>query len=325
MCRTVRPEAEPPLRQCPAELPCTRKQGAAGTWPEKNTLSAKQYSAGGRFFNPAAPLFSKKREHAGKKRFSDLHFPRDGVWYRFGKRSIKRRRNHADRTANASEQIPRAAIFRRWGVFLFPAPGSCPRAVRGPAVTTARVRRLRSACAAEFPQCRGTDRKPRRHARRRGNRSPGADARWPHVPDFCAAASVGCGAPQSGTRPRIRFPRPGAHCFDRAIFPFPAFSASFSPRESGTGPGLTGIPGRALIPANSFPAQPPPPHGKAFRRDPCGAWRFEHRTCFPLVKEGGCIMKRYLAEHWDTVLCIGLSILLAVGGVLAYFWMFPSQ
>ena len=36
-------------------------------------------------------------------------------------------------------------------------------------------------------------------------------------------------------------------------------------------------------------------------------------------------MKRYLAEHWDTVLCIGLSILLAVGGVLAYFWMFPSK
>ena len=30
-------------------------------------------------------------------------------------------------------------------------------------------------------------------------------------------------------------------------------------------------------------------------------------------------MKRYLSEHWDTVLCIGLSILLAIGGVLAYF------
>ena len=37
------------------------------------------------------------------------------------------------------------------------------------------------------------------------------------------------------------------------------------------------------------------------------------------------VMKRYLAEHWDTVLCIGLSILLAVGGILAYFWMFPSE
>ena len=36
-------------------------------------------------------------------------------------------------------------------------------------------------------------------------------------------------------------------------------------------------------------------------------------------------MKRYLAEHWDTVLCIGLSVLLAVVGVLAYFWMFPSE
>jgi len=36
-------------------------------------------------------------------------------------------------------------------------------------------------------------------------------------------------------------------------------------------------------------------------------------------------MKRYLAEHWDAVLCIGLSILLAVGGILAYFWMFPSE
>ena len=36
-------------------------------------------------------------------------------------------------------------------------------------------------------------------------------------------------------------------------------------------------------------------------------------------------MKRYLAEHWDTVLCIGLSILLAVIGILAYFWMFPSE
>ncbi len=36
-------------------------------------------------------------------------------------------------------------------------------------------------------------------------------------------------------------------------------------------------------------------------------------------------MKRYLAEHWDTILCIGLSILLAVIGILAYFWMFPSE
>ena len=36
-------------------------------------------------------------------------------------------------------------------------------------------------------------------------------------------------------------------------------------------------------------------------------------------------MKRYLAEHWDAILCIGLSILLAVGSVLAYFRMFPSE
>ena len=37
------------------------------------------------------------------------------------------------------------------------------------------------------------------------------------------------------------------------------------------------------------------------------------------------IMKRYLAEHWDTVLCVCLSILLLIGGILAYFWMFPSN
>ena len=36
-------------------------------------------------------------------------------------------------------------------------------------------------------------------------------------------------------------------------------------------------------------------------------------------------MKRYLAEHWDAILCIGLRILLAVVGILAYFWMFPSE
>ena len=29
--------------------------------------------------------------------------------------------------------------------------------------------------------------------------------------------------------------------------------------------------------------------------------------------------------HWDTVLCVGLSILLLIGGILAYFWMFPSE
>jgi len=33
------------------------------------------------FFNPAAPLFSKKRRTCRKKTFSALHFPRDGVWY----------------------------------------------------------------------------------------------------------------------------------------------------------------------------------------------------------------------------------------------------
>ena len=46
---------------------------------------------------------------------------------------------------------------------------------------------------------------------------------------------------------------------------------------------------------------------------------------FPLKRKGFELMKRYLAEHWDTVLCIGLSILLAIGGVLAYFWLFPSK
>ena len=46
---------------------------------------------------------------------------------------------------------------------------------------------------------------------------------------------------------------------------------------------------------------------------------------FPPSQKETCVMKRYLAEHWDAILCIGLSILLAVGGVLAYFWMFPSE
>lgn len=45
---------------------------------------------------------------------------------------------------------------------------------------------------------------------------------------------------------------------------------------------------------------------------------------FISATERETIMKNYLAEHWDTVLCVVLSILLAIGGILAYFWMFPS-
>lgn len=35
-------------------------------------------------------------------------------------------------------------------------------------------------------------------------------------------------------------------------------------------------------------------------------------------------MKRYLIEHWDTILCFSLCILLIVIAILAYFWMFPT-
>ena len=36
-------------------------------------------------------------------------------------------------------------------------------------------------------------------------------------------------------------------------------------------------------------------------------------------------MKRYLAEHWEAILCIGLSILLVIGSIVAYYKMFPSK
>ena len=57
----------------------------------------------------------------------------------------------------------------------------------------------------------------------------------------------------------------------------------------------------------------------------CAEMKTAHRPHVSPSQKEICIMKRYLAEHWDTVLCIGLSILLAVIGVLAYFWMFPSE
>ena len=35
-------------------------------------------------------------------------------------------------------------------------------------------------------------------------------------------------------------------------------------------------------------------------------------------------MKKYLTEHWDTILCIALCILLVIISIVAYFWMFPA-
>ena len=90
---------------------------------------------------------------------------------------------------------------------------------------------------------------------------------------------------------------------------------------------MTPAPGRALLSASSFFLSTRP--SSFFRTEAAFVLvrRMKTARCphFSPSQKETCIMKRYLAEHWDTVLCIGLSILLAVVGVLAYFWMFPSE
>ena len=203
------------------------------------------------FFNPAAPLFSKKRRTCRKKNVFRLAFPTGRCMVLF-RLQTRRERNHVCRTTDASDTFIGAAMSccRRDALFR-PAPESCPDDV----CTTAgiiRICRFQSVCAAEPPDCRGTFGQPRRHARWRWKRRSGSNAWRPHVPDVRPTASDRGGALQSGSCQRIRPEPAGSHWNARSDVPLPAFPTLFPPCESGADSGLI-PPGPGPLPAASFP------------------------------------------------------------------------